>query len=188
MPRKKIGTQRPPTRVQGKFAEQLAAELNSGRESGQPLIYEQEFSSGKVSVTVIWDEWARLPFDERTAVIHRAYELAEGRDCKERIVLASGLTVPQAHEAGMLPYQIIPALRRNDPVTLEQAHQAFLEEGASQLVNSPALQLRFATEEEAQACQQRLIRRFPGSDDVWIINREITAQDFAAVREWAEAE
>ena len=46
---------------------------------------------------------------------------------------------------------------------------------------------RFATEEEAQAARQRLIRRFPGSDDVWIINREITAQDFAGVQDWAQA-
>ena len=86
----------------------------------------------------------------------------------------------------MLPYQIIPALRQGDPLTREQAHQAMLEEGASTLLSPDALQLRFPTEEDAKACVQRLVRRFPGSDDVWIINREITAQDFAWSRDGAE--
>jgi hypothetical protein len=114
--------------------------------------------------------------------------MAEGREARERIALASGLTVPEAHAAGMLPYQIITALRRTDPVTLDQARQAFLEEGASQLLNPRALQLRFATEEEAEACRRRLIRRLPGTEDVWLINREITAEDFAKTADWANAE
>ncbi len=108
------------------LAERLANELRSNRECGQPVIEEQEFPNGKLRVTVIWDDWDRLPLEERTAVVLRAYELAEGRDYRNRIFLASGLTVPEAHAAGMLPYQIIPALRSSDPVTAEQCRQAML--------------------------------------------------------------
>jgi len=37
---------------------------------------------------------------------------------------------------------------------------------------------RFATEEEAQACRQRLTERFPGSEDVWMVRRDIVMQEF----------
>jgi hypothetical protein len=86
----------------------------------------------------------------------------------------------------MLPYEIITALRKSDPLTEDQARQAMLEEGGTQLGHWRKVQLRFATQEEAEACRLRLMRRFPGSDDVWIINREITAQDFAKGQDSAE--
>jgi hypothetical protein len=187
MPRKRIGVPVQPARAAGGLVERLAAELKNGRDAGQPTIYEQEYSTGKLRVTVIWDEWDGIPLEDRSTAILRAYEQAEGAAYRDRIALASGLTVPEAHAAGMLPFQIITALRKSDPITFEQARQAFLEEGASQLADPQALQLRFATEEEAEACRQRLIRRFPGSDDVWIIHREITAQDFAKAQDWAQA-
>jgi hypothetical protein len=188
MPRKRIGPEIRPVRARGGLAEKLAAELTSQHEFGQPLIYERVFRTGKASVTVIWDEWVRIPLQERSATILRAYEMVEGPEARERVALANGLTVPEAHAAGMLPYQIIAALRKNDPVTREQVQQAFLEEGASRLLDPQAPQLRFATEEEAEACRQRLLRRFPGTDDVWIIHREITAQDYAETQEWAQVE
>ena len=71
------------------------------------------------------------------------------------------------------PFQIITARRKGDPITLDQARDALLEEGGSQLFAPGTVQLRFATEEEAQASRQRLIRRFPGTDDVWIITQEV---------------
>lgn len=182
--RQRIENQAPRTRAD--LAERLADELRSSRESGQPMVYEQEFPNGRLRVIVIWDAWDRVSPEERTAVILRAYELAGDRESRSRIALASGLTVPEAHAAGMLPYQILTALRKGDPVTAEQARQALLEEGASTLVSDTALQLRFATKEEADACRGRLIARLPGSEDVWIINRELTAQDFAGIEETVE--
>jgi hypothetical protein len=188
MPRMKIGSEVRLAEATEGLAAKLADELRRSKECSQPLIYEQEFRTGKVRVNVIWDRWDGIPLQERTATILRAFEMAEGRDARDRIALASGLTVPEAHAAGMLPYQIITALRRSDPVTIEQARQAFLEEGASQLLNGQALQLRFASKEEAEACRSRLIRRFPGTDDVWLINREVTAQDFAKAEDWPNGE
>ena len=78
------------------------------------MIDEQEYPSGKIRVTVVWDEWDRLPLEEGTARHpSEPSELAEGRGYRDRIALASGLTVPEkAYGAGMLAFQIIPALRK----------------------------------------------------------------------------
>src|SRR5437016_8057467 len=131
MPRKRRGFEEPPRRTVGRLVERLVDELKSDRASGQPIIEEEEFPTKKLRVNVLWDEWDRIPLEDRTATILRAYEQAEGRDYRDRIALASGLTIPEAHAAGMLPYQVIPALRRSDPVTMEQCRQALIDEGAS---------------------------------------------------------
>lgn len=188
MPRKRIGPETRIGSVNKELAEKLAAELKHNREFGQPVIYEHAFRTDKVSVTVIWDAWHDVSLQERSATILRAYEMAEGPESRDRIALASGLTVPEAHVAGMLPFQIIAALRNGDPMTHDQVKQAMLDEGGSLLFHPLRIQLRFATEEEAEAARQRLIQRFPGSGEVWIINREITAHDLATAqdRAWAE--
>lgn len=188
MPRKRIGPDAHIGSINKELAEHLAAELKSNREFGQPVIYEHVFRTGKARIIVIWDTWLNVPLQERTATILRAYEIAEGAESRDRIALASGLTVPEAHAAGMLPYQIITALRHSDPLTYDQARQAMLEEGGSLLFHPLKIQLRLATEEEAETARQHLIRRFPGSEDVWLINREVSAQDFATMPDWAETE
>src|SRR5438445_1935220 len=99
----------------------------------------------------------------------RAYEQAEGRDYRDRIALASGLTVPEAHAAGMLPYQVIAAVRKGDPVTADQCRKALIEEGASVLFGEDSPQLRFATEEEAEAARKRLAARLRNSEQVWVV-------------------
>lgn len=174
MPRKRIGPQTLLVSPRKELAAQLVEELKSGRESGQPLIFEKEFRTGKMGVTVIWDKWDRLPLEERSASILRAYELAEGMESRERVVLSTGLTVPEARAAGMLPYQILPALRKTDPLTPDQVREAMLKEGGSTLLDPRAIQLRFATEEDAEACRLRLIRRLPQSEPIWIINWDVT--------------
>jgi len=180
MPRKRRGIEEPARPIGNGLAERLADELRNSHTSGQPLIDEQQFASGQVRVTVIWDEWDRLPLEDRTGVILRAYDLAEGREYRERLALASGLTVPEAYSAGMLPFEIIPALRRGDPVTQEECHQAMIGEGASMLLASDKPHLRFATLEEAEAARKRLALRLQNSDQVWVIT-----QDVGKVEEWA---
>ena len=180
MPRNKRGFQVQPRPVDADLAGRLADELRHSHESGQPLIDEQEFPTGKIRVAVIWDEWDHLPLEDRTAVILRAYDLAEGDGYRDRIALASGLTVPEAYAAGMLPFQIIPALRSGDAVSPEQCRQAMIDEGASTLLAADKPQLRFAAEEEAEAARRRLARRLPNSDQVWVIT-----QDVGKVEDWA---
>jgi hypothetical protein len=183
MPRKKItgDTRSPSTR--GELVEKLAKELKSAGQSGQPMIYEQEYSTGKMSVTVARDAWDHMPLDQRTSTILRAYEVAEGDEFRNRIALASGLTLPEAHTAGMLAYEIIPAFRASDPVPPERVRQAMLEEGASVLVDPSQPQLRFGTEQEASACRQRLIERLPASEPIWLIHRQVFDSDSFGVQE-----
>jgi hypothetical protein len=181
MPRKRRGFAEPPRRTVGHLVERLVDELQSARSSGQPLIEEEEFPTRKLRVNVIWDEWDRVPLEERTATILRAYEQAEGRESRDRIALASGLTVPEAHAAGMLPYQVFAAVRKGDPVTMDQCRQALIEEGASVLFGEDPPQLRFSTEEEAEAARKRLAARLPNSEPVWVITKEI-----GTVEDWAE--
>ena len=101
-----------------------------------------------------------------------------------KIALASGLTVPEGVAAGVLPYQIITALRKGDKVTFEQCWEAMRAEGMPlNYSGRKVLQLRFPTEEAAEACRKRLIERLPDSDDIWIVSREISAQDFGQASE-----
>jgi hypothetical protein len=186
MPRKKLEVEPSSSPLSQDLAEKLSQELKSNRESGQPLVYERELRANRFSVTVIWDEWDHIPLEERAAIILRAYELAEDASYPEKIALATGLTVPEATAAGMLPYQVGTALRKADPVTFEQCWKAMLEEGASQLFGPNVLQLRFATRVEAEACRRRLVKRLPGSDDVWVISREIAIQDSITLEDSVE--
>ncbi|HKI33286.1 MAG TPA: hypothetical protein VKA46_15645 [Gemmataceae bacterium] len=180
MPRKRRGFEEPPRRTVGHLAERLVDELKSDRQSGQPMIEEEEFPTKKLRVNVIWDEWERVPLEDRTATILRAYEQAEGGDYRDRIALASGLTIPEAHAAGMLPYQVIAAVRQTDPVTAEQCRRALIEEGASILFGEDQPQLRFSTEEDADAARKRLAERLPNSEPVWVVTKEVgTVEDWA---------
>jgi hypothetical protein len=145
MPRKRIEVQPALTTSKAGLADKLAAELKSGKDYGQPLVYEQEYSTKKSRVTVIWDEWADASLEERSAIILKAYEVAEGATGREKIALASGLTVPEATAAGLLPYQVFAGLRKTDPVKSEQVRDAMVEQGASKLNLEDGLQLRFAT-------------------------------------------
>jgi hypothetical protein len=181
MPRKRKGFEEPPRRTIGHLVERLVDELKTDRQSGQPVIEEEEFPTKKLRVNVTWDEWDRVPLEERTATILRAYEQAEGRDYRDRIALASGPTVPEAQAAGMLPYQVIAALRKGDPVTKDECRQALIDEGASILFGDDQPQLRFATEEEAEAARKRLAERLPHSEPVWVITKEV-----GTVEDWAE--
>lgn len=151
----------------------LADELRTKRESGQPVIREQHFPrTNAIRVTVIWDKWEGVPDEDRVATILHAYEQVEGGDFRDRIALVIGLTVPEATESGLLPVQVTTALRKDDPVTLEQCRDAMIAEGASILSDPSKPKLRFATVEEAEACVKRLVERLPGSDPVWVIAQE----------------
>lgn len=188
MPRKKIGVQSALTSTNSGLAGRLADELKSGREYGQPLVYEQEYPTKRTRVTVIWDEWADASLEERSAIILRAYEMAEGREAREMIALASGLTVPEATAAGMLPYQVLPAIRPTDAVNPEEVNAAMLEQGASQLSPEDGLQLRFATREEADACRARLVEKFPKIAPIWMISRDVHVHDYLTLSDSASAD
>jgi hypothetical protein len=169
----------------GKLVERLADELRNNRESGQPVILEQTFSTGKVRTIVIWDEWDRVALPERTPIILQAYQKAGVLEANEEIALASGLTVPEALAAGMLPFEIIAGMRKGDKVSLAECRDALIHEGATTLINPDKPRLRLATEEAAEAARKRLIQRLPGSDEIWIVTQDVTQEP--GFRELVEA-
>lgn len=64
MPRRKIGVRSARPAAKRRLAEALAAELRDAtKQFGQPMIYEQDYASGKVRVVVVWDEWADDPLE-----------------------------------------------------------------------------------------------------------------------------
>ncbi len=160
----------------------LVAELKSSLDFGQPLIEEEEFKTGAIKVSVTWDRWDPLSEEERSSVIIEAYRIALGEEYADRIALVYGLTIPEAHASGMLPVQIIAALREDDPVTPDACRQSMIEEGASTLRNPEYPELRFSNEEEAEACLKRLSARLPGSEPCWVIIKEPTS--WPALDEW----
>lgn len=179
MPRKTRTLDEPRRTGSDNLAEQLADELRNNRPSGQPVIDEQQFPSNAIRVTVIWDAWDRLSLEDRTSIILRGYELVFGREYRDRIALASGLTVPEAHAAGFLPFEVLTALRAGDNVSLDECRRAMIEEGASTLMEPDHPRLRFATQAEAEAARQRLVARLPASEPVWLIT-----QDVGKVEDW----
>src|SRR5947209_5250878 len=87
------------------LVEELANELKHDRESGQPVIDEQHFpTTDKIRVNVLWDKWDDVPHEDRADIILRAYGTAEGKESRDKIALAVGLTFPEAYESGMLPF------------------------------------------------------------------------------------
>lgn len=172
MPRIILGPKRERPHFPDLVAE-LADELRTNRPCGQPLIREQRFpKTDVIRTTVIWDKWESLSDEDRLATILQAYEDVEGEAFRDRVALAIGLTVSEAHETGLLPFQVTTALRASDAVTAEECRDAMIEFGASVLSDPDRPVLRFATVEEAEQCVQQLVKRLPESEPVWIVTRE----------------
>lgn len=159
------------------LVKKLVDELKSDKEYGQPRIEETPFPNGAIRVTVIWDAWERVPPHERADVILEAYERAEGKSYCDRIVVAVGLTYPEAHELGMLPYKLEYSVREGETPSEEQCLEAMLEEGASRLFRREKPELRFATQQELEKGKARLQDRLPGQKDIWVITKEMSLKD-----------
>jgi len=63
MPRKQRTFAESPRPKSDALVDKLADELRQKRESGQPVIDEETYATGKIRVVVIWDEWERLPVE-----------------------------------------------------------------------------------------------------------------------------
>ena len=151
----------------------LTAELQSTRKVGQPTINEEEFDTGAVRVNVFWDRWEAVPSDERGSQIIAAYLTVMGDSFVDRIALLGGYTIPEAVALGLLPYQVIPLVRKGDPVTAEQCHRAMISAGASTLFPGRKIQLRFATLEQAEVGRNYLIKSLTDSEPVWTIVKDV---------------
>ena len=144
------------------LVQKLAHELKHPQEAGQPLILEQKLAHTQgLQVYVVWDEFDERSDEDRTNAILDAFELAEGREQREQIVVAHGLTVPEAADMGWLPTRVVWSPMLMEPAVKEKFAEAVRAEGASWLRKELAPELRFRDDSDALTAIERLERKLP---------------------------
>jgi hypothetical protein len=155
------------------LVDDLVKELRSPRTFGQPIVIEDPVAGGdRRLIHVIWDAWEGCPREQRTAIIQAAYHRAFREEYEDKISLAIGITVPEAVAMGLLPFQVIPARKRDGDPSQEEYRKAMVDAGASLLSGEDRPQLRFAGIEDAEAAMGRLQEMLPNSR--WIITQELS--------------
>jgi len=150
----------------------LADEVRAARLSGQPVIYENEIAqTGTYHVTVVWDDWGRLPLQARSRVILDAYRVADPSKTG-KLTIAMGVTRREATSLGLFPYAVVAAFRKSEQDVERQALDALKREGATP--GSTGLELRCHTLDEAERAVERLQAAVPGP--FWMIIQD-TQQD-----------
>jgi hypothetical protein len=152
---------------------ELAGELRAPKPVGQPIIIEDDTpETNSVRVHVIWDRWHDCPGELRSGVILDAYATAEYSDeFVGKITFALGVTIPEATEMGLVPFQVVPGRRKDERPTNDEYRQAMIDAGASILAGKERPQIRCATIEDAEKTIERLETRLPGSK--WIVAQEV---------------
>jgi hypothetical protein len=155
----------PPAEMKS-LVDELAAELTKPKTFGQPIILEDSTpETESLRVHVIWDRWADYDKEYRDVVILRAYEDAKGKEIRDRITLALGLTVPEAAAIGLLPFLLRPAVGASGPRdTNEELREAMLQLGASALKDPEHPELRFAHQEDVDAACAHLKEVLPRTE------------------------
>jgi hypothetical protein len=122
-------------------------------------------------VAVIWERWQRVPAAERGGIIVRAYERS-APDRVDGITIAMGVSLNEAIGLGLMPFGVVPTVRKGESIEEHKVRELMLAEGA---VETPSgLLLRFPTQESALACYRRLAER--------------TRPEYWAVTEYVQAE
>src|SRR5438552_724193 len=111
------------------LVKRLLQEFTSSNANVQPLILEEQIPATKSRhVRVIWDRWKELEDEQRSAVITDAYAAAEGPEAAKTITIADGLTPQEAFALGLLPFKVVPARKKNDPIPLDTYAHAMTKE------------------------------------------------------------
>ncbi len=146
-----------------KLVKKLVAELIGGK-SKQPVIVEEVIpATASRHVHVIWDQWRRLPEEERSDVIWQAYREAEGEEAASNITIAIGATPEEALALGLLPFQVRRLRKRANAVSPDDYRRAMEQELSNTLLGAQSEELRYATLEEAEEAKSRLEAALPGS-------------------------
>ncbi len=153
-----------------KVVDEIVNELRSDRDLGWPIVIETAIprSSAK-TITVIWDKWQPFTDEFRIQAVLKGIEKADGQDAIAQVAAVEALTIPEARDAGRLPFMILPLRRKDDPVTEEDCRSAMIRMGGSVLEDPRRPELRFPSEVMAEMCREALIQSLPGSENVWSI-------------------
>jgi hypothetical protein len=135
--------------------DELIDELTGKSSTDGPLIFEIPLEqSDKIDVIVVWNAFDGVRAEDSTGLILDAYS-----DRKVEISLAMGVTYHEAVAQHLLPYTVVPMMKRGqvEPAAL---NKAMMEEGGVALSNGK-VELRFPTMAMAEEAHQRLSERLP---------------------------
>jgi hypothetical protein len=134
--------------------------------TGGPCIFEIPLAgSDRIDVMVVWDKFDRIRSEDRTNLILEAYG---GQT--ENIAQALGVTMREALQQNLLPYQITPLARQGD-VNKADLEVAMLAEGGMRGPNG-IVELRLPDVAIAEEALRRLNEKVPKG--YWSIS-EVTA-------------
>lgn len=175
MPRYKTSRDSVDAEVRKRLLSALTAELKveSGTTSpDRPSVFEQAVSqTDTYHVLVVWEAWGEIPSEERGGIILEAYEQADP-GIMPKITVAMGVTLEEALEMDLLPYQVMTARKNGDPVSYQQLEDAMRQEGA--LKTPFGIRMYFPTHEAALDAVRRLSARIPGP--YWLITQTVTPE------------
>lgn len=135
--------------------DQLSKELSGEITPDGPVIFEIPFeTSEKFDVLVVWDAWEPFGSEDRSNIILEVY-----KERKEMIAQALGVTHGEAIEQQVLPYAVIPMVRREE-VDSEKLKRVMIIEGGFALKNGK-VDLRFPTMSLAEEAHRRLSDEMP---------------------------
>jgi hypothetical protein len=136
-------------------AEQLAKELSGQPTPNGPIIFEIPLESqGRIDVLVVWEAWKPFSSTDRSNMILEAY-----KDTKLQIAQALGVTNQEAVEQQVLPYAVLPMIRRGE-VNEDEVREAMLAEGGI-LLDNGKVELRFPTMSLAEQAHRHLTDALP---------------------------
>jgi hypothetical protein len=168
MPRYKLSDTMSPA-LREEIVSAIANELRSAPALGGPLVYETEIpQTGTYHVFVVWQRWRDVPSEYRSSIILDAYQRVDP-SMASHITIATGITMEEAIELGLLPYQVVAMRKKGDPVPEERLTKALLDEGAVE--TAAGVQLRFPTKELADQAYMHLVDKVPGP--YWAVEHTI---------------
>lgn len=138
-----------------KVAEQLARELAGEQTPSGPLIFELPFErQDRIDVLVVWDAWSPFSPTDRSNIILEAY-----KGSKVQVAQALGVTYNEAIEQQVLPYAVVPMMRKGE-ISEADVKRAMIAEGGFALDNGK-VDLRFPTMFLAERAHKRLADAVP---------------------------
>jgi hypothetical protein len=148
---------------------ELRQSVTSDQPVHQPIILENEIGqTHTLHVVVIWQRWQIVPTGQRSGLIIRAYDEAAA-DRADRITIAMGVTTEEAIELGLLPFEVVPVIRKEDNIDAETVRELMREEGATESANR--IVLRFPSLEMAESAFRRLCSK--SSTDYWAVRQDL---------------
>jgi hypothetical protein len=134
---------------------QLAKELGGEATEQGPVVFEIPLEgTEKIDALVVWEKWKDLPAQIRSEIILAAY-----REKKDQIAQALGVTYKEAIEQNLLPYGVVPLIRKGDAP--EAALKDAMKKYGAFTLPGGKVDLRFPTMNMAREVHQRLVDELP---------------------------